>query len=866
MCVILVLAFEPCDKLQDSDSSKQETVSSLLIIPIEKKGEFDMLLGSQVGQSGSRIQHNRQQHGSVSSSEIFDVVCSYYGLEPDDFSVSSMHEGWVVGNARRLYALLVRNHADHSEDAGEVAKLCCREVSDLQQLWFEASMLLDMYEEQATDYCELQCDLYDRFLELQASEQAVVEFLEEDEPEVADVVTERKLEYVDRDCNMRERIRRAAKRVVQIEDGKVDGSTLELRAKQIGVYADFAEFLSDAADDPTGFKNGVPTGRIILPPRTGKTVLAGQIVAGAGMMTTFIVPTRTLVEQASSDLREQLPGIPVGTYYGDEKRLVMWGINVTTYQILQARFREGNVPLPIALSSLVIADEAHRSMTVERQKVLREAFDRNAVRVALTATPNYSEQRRLSRYFECLIHEVSIAEAVELEMVAPLRVWIAEVDVDASTVELVAGDYDREGMGRIGRSAPFLEGARFFRYNPLNRHKPALMCCSSREQAYHLQDYLSRHRPVGTPEPVVVVGETRERKEILRRFEAGEIDTLINVGVLIEGWSSPRCKLLVDMALSRSWVRSAQKFFRPMTKSGEEEAHICMLIPKGLPELPILPLDLFEWNMPDYEQGDLIASSKKRKSRKRYRPASVSKTPVDKVRLRSSIVFEARYEKPKLDPSDLEQIRRVLESNGQLSDKRIPSYMPFRHLVFTHELFTGRGANLLRYCGVKMHKIAYVLFMYQFFPEAASDLYADPQYAGSKVLIDTGSCEEDREHMLKLLFEGGGYHENFACGWQALGGGDQYPKLHEEETPETEFLRERMLPAVTQMLLDTLDTEEKKVLEYRFGIRVSRKYTLEEVGKKLSETRERCRQIESKALRKLRHPSRWRHLKPFLEL
>ena len=65
-------------------------------------------------------------------------------------------------------------------------------------------------------------------------------------------------------------------------------------------------------------------------------------------------------------------------------------------------------------------------------------------------------------------------------------------------------------------------------------------------------------------------------------------------------------------------------------------------------------------------------------------------------------------------------------------------------------------------------------------------------------------------------------------------------------------------------VLDTLTPREKKVLELRFGIVDGRTRTLEEVGKEFNVTRERIRQIEAKALRKLRHTSRSRKLKDFL--
>ena len=74
------------------------------------------------------------------------------------------------------------------------------------------------------------------------------------------------------------------------------------------------------------------------------------------------------------------------------------------------------------------------------------------------------------------------------------------------------------------------------------------------------------------------------------------------------------------------------------------------------------------------------------------------------------------------------------------------------------------------------------------------------------------------------------------------------------------LLREQL-----EEVLDTLTDREKKVLSLRFGLEDGRGRTLEEVGKEFNVTRERIRQIEAKALRKLRHPTRSRKLRDYLE-
>jgi RNA polymerase primary sigma factor len=66
-------------------------------------------------------------------------------------------------------------------------------------------------------------------------------------------------------------------------------------------------------------------------------------------------------------------------------------------------------------------------------------------------------------------------------------------------------------------------------------------------------------------------------------------------------------------------------------------------------------------------------------------------------------------------------------------------------------------------------------------------------------------------------------------------------------------------------VLSTLTERERKIVEMRFGLTDGYERTLEEIGKQYNVTRERIRQIEAKALRKMRHPTRLRHLEGFLE-
>jgi RNA polymerase primary sigma factor len=83
------------------------------------------------------------------------------------------------------------------------------------------------------------------------------------------------------------------------------------------------------------------------------------------------------------------------------------------------------------------------------------------------------------------------------------------------------------------------------------------------------------------------------------------------------------------------------------------------------------------------------------------------------------------------------------------------------------------------------------------------------------------------------------------------------------ESPDSSATNENLADA-TEGILESLTARESKVLRMRFGIGMNTDHTLEEVGKQFDVTRERIRQIEAKALRKLRHPTRSSHLKGFL--
>ena len=97
------------------------------------------------------------------------------------------------------------------------------------------------------------------------------------------------------------------------------------------------------------------------------------------------------------------------------------------------------------------------------------------------------------------------------------------------------------------------------------------------------------------------------------------------------------------------------------------------------------------------------------------------------------------------------------------------------------------------------------------------------------------------------------------------GKASEFVIVRPDSADSTEIDVAKELREQLEEVLSTLTPREEHVIKLRFGLYDGRTRTLEEVGKEFDITRERIRQIEAKALRKLRHPSRSRKLKDFLE-
>lgn len=601
-------------------------------------------------------------------------------------------------------------------------------------------------------------------------------------------------------------------------------------------------------------------GRIVQPPRTGKTVLIGETVAATGCRGLILVPTQTLVEQHRDALAAQLPDLPVGVYYGPEKSLELHGLNIATYAGIQAALRQGPLPAPLRNVHALFLDEAHEAMTKSRYNAIRNAFLPHALRIGLTASPDYDDRRVLADFFPRLIHEMSIREARELNLMAPVFHRIRLVDeTGAAAPRVMGGDFEAGELGDFMSQEPIFAACAEERFDRLP-DVPALVCCASVKQAEAMTDYLRRH-PAMQGAVGLIVGSmpASEKRETRRAFEAGELDTLVNVGVLLRGWNSPRCKHLIDLAPTLSRVRATQKFCRPLTKAGDRPAHITQIFPRDIGVEPYLPQDVFgsaadetSWP-PDFEiwRQKEETARQTAEARKKRKPSKGRRAPVFHV---PGASIDDHPLEVGLDPRNLDHIREVILWQFPNAAHSMVWRRGFEKQMIVHERFVGTGLGLLRYCGVRPRRTSYLRFMIRLWPALLSYTYL-----GDDALnyVDRWT-QEDVDLLLKQSQRNlGERRRRDVCnGIDALSPmafGDPLKNVTDYD-----------LSVAVRKVLATLTPREEKIICMRFGIGCASEHTLEEVGVCFEVNRERIRQIEVKALRRLRHPSRSKLLRSFV--
>jgi len=191
------------------------------------------------------------------------------------------------------------------------------------------------------------------------------------------------------------------------------------------------------------------------------------------------------------------------------------------------------------------------------------------------------------------------------------------------------------------------------------------------------------------------------------------------------------------------------------------------------------------------------------------------------------LVFTQTHRQPKLDPKDLAAVHRVLASCPDLDPQKPPSYRRFLWLMFRHEVFQGRGLQLLRYLGYQSVTSGYFAFLARMFPDGAANRiflrqqrYRTWEETGEPILVRHELEFWHRDNSEQLDPEGALDIKREQCGIRDL--------------------FRHLLPI------------ESRILRWRCGLDGEDELTLKEIGEKYDLSRERIRSLQEQALGKLR--------------
>lgn len=647
---------------------------------------------------------------------------------------------------------------------------------------------------------------------------------------------------------VRERLERALKRARSSTGG------IELIHVQSDVLSDAVEYLENVLEAKEA---ALPMARIILPPRTGKTVIAAKLVELTGLTAVFCVPSLTLLDQVRREFERRLPSVPIGIYSGERKEVVANGVNITTYQSLQRRTSE-EIPLEIRTAALIFPDEAHRAMTELRSGVLRNAFDPLAIRIALTGTPDYSEERALVKYFPDLIHEVTLEEGIKLGLLARVKAVPLRIRYGSAPLRVVAGDYEQGELGQVMSHVAMLQAVHQVRYAEEYRELPALIACASVAQAMCVFEHLAGSHPEGTPCPAPVHSdvEPEARKAFIQMFREGALDTLIVVGMLLEGFDMSNCRMLIDLSPSCSLVRTKQKYTRVMTKVGDQVGHIVSFLPADLPRRPYLPRDIFGPSVEELveaeERGSRNGHSRRRSLWERLLEAGIEASWVE-------FTFDQVPEAPASAPLSLNRydrhaVRRIVRRSGfRLEKVAWRQKSAFLRWKFEVGERLVSGVEFLQALGLNGNMGGLRRFVDRYFP----DLGATRRLFYSNVLKQVDepvpiilTAAEVKRSSVQELLRGPSPQDlahrrrdpSHAC--CAVG-------MREVPTPIDLIDVDRWREGIGRQL-DTLTPVELRVLHWRFGLHGEEERTLLQIAQTYNLSKERIRGIQNEALAKIR--------------
>ncbi|MGM9671464.1 MAG: DEAD/DEAH box helicase [Oscillospiraceae bacterium] len=276
---------------------------------------------------------------------------------------------------------------------------------------------------------------------------------------------------------------------------------------------------------------GVDKTLLVLPTGTGKTIVFSAVTEEAvrrGGRVLILAHRGELLEQAADKL-EKSTGLRSSLEKAESSCLGSWyRVAVGSVQSLQRPSRLDRFA-PDYFNTIII-DEAHHCLSDGYQRVL-EHFSAAKV-LGVTATPDRGDMRSLGQYFETLAYEYTLVQAIRDGYLSPIKALTVPLRLDLSSVGVQNGDFK---VGDLGTALdPYLDAiADEMLKNCADRKTVVFLPLVKTSQKF--RDILNA-KGFRAAE---VNGESDDRAEVLRDFEAGRYNVLCNSMLLTEGWDCP---------------------------------------------------------------------------------------------------------------------------------------------------------------------------------------------------------------------------------------------------------------------------------------------------------------------------------------
>ncbi len=334
------------------------------------------------------------------------------------------------------------------------------------------------------------------------------------------------------------------------------------------------------------FRDGARAPLLVLPTGGGKTICMAEILKGVadrGRSAIVLVHRRELITQTAHKLA--LAGVKHGTIAAGTQP-TDHRIQVASVQTLVRRLEQVN-----ATPDLIVIDEAHHGTAGSWKRVMDHWPD--AHRLGVTATPVRLDGRGLSAAFDRLVLGPSVADLVFLGYLSPAKIYAPPVRADLHRLAKRAGDFAAgDAAERMDR--PTVTGDAIEHYSRLAAGQPAIVFCCTVDHAEHVA---SAFRAAGH-KAATLLGSTPDRDQIVDRFATGELQVLVTVDVVSEGFDIPAasCAILLRPTASLGlYLQQVGRVLRP----AEGKAAAIVLDHVGNVHRHGFPDDPRDWSLDD---------------------------------------------------------------------------------------------------------------------------------------------------------------------------------------------------------------------------------------------------------------------------